>query len=95
MTSPIHEFVWKLTESKLFARALESLQTEVRDALQDFAADDKPSLIRRGPLASRPLYGTVTRFRTVQGIISKKTSAECLQELRVVEDDGRFDGEEV
>jgi len=35
MTSPIHQFVSKLTESKLFGRVVESLPTEVRDALED------------------------------------------------------------
>lgn len=51
MTSPIHQFVSKLTESKLFGRVVESLPTEVRDALEDLAANDKPTLIRSEPLA--------------------------------------------
>ena len=39
MTSPIHQFVSKLTESKLFGRVVESLPTEVRDALDDHGVD--------------------------------------------------------
>jgi len=51
VTSPIHQFVSKLTESKLFGAVVESLPTEVRDALEDLAANDKPTLIRSEPLA--------------------------------------------
>ena len=58
MTSPIHQFVSKLTESKLFGRVVGSLPTEVRDALEDLAANDKPTLIRSEPLAEgEPLRG--------------------------------------
>lgn len=50
MTSPIHQFVARLTKSNVFGRVVEHLPEEVRDALQYFATDEKPSLIRRGPL---------------------------------------------
>jgi len=51
MTSPIHQFVARLIKSNVFGRAVEYLPDEVRDALQYFATDEKPSLIRRGPLS--------------------------------------------
>jgi len=49
MTSPIHQFVARLIKSDVFGRAVEYLPKEVRDALQYFATDEAPSLIRRGP----------------------------------------------
>ena len=51
MTSPIHQFVPRLTKSNVFGRAVEHLPEEVRDALQYFATDEEPSLIKRGPLS--------------------------------------------
>ena len=51
MTSPIHQFVTRLIKSNVFGRAVEYLPEEVRDALQYFATDEKPSLIGRGPLS--------------------------------------------
>lgn len=54
MTSSIHRFVTRLSKSNVFGRAVEHLPEEVRDALENalqyFALDEKPTLIRRGPL---------------------------------------------
>jgi len=51
MTSPLHQFVTRLTKSNAFSRVVEYLPEEVRDAPQYFATDEQPSLIRRGPLS--------------------------------------------
>lgn len=75
MTSPIHQFASKLTESKLFGRVVESLPTEVRDALEDLAANDKPTLIRSESLAEGEtlrgvavFLGEVRRAAALRGV---------------------------
>jgi len=58
MTSPIHQFVTRLTKSNVFSRAIEYLPEEVRDALQYFATDEKPSLIGEHRKNERPVCAT-------------------------------------
>ena len=79
MTGPIHQFVSKLTESKLFGRVVESLPTEVRDALEDLAANDKPTLVRSEPLAEGEtlrgvavFLGEVQRGAALRGVTLMK-----------------------
>ena len=51
MANPIQQLTAKLTESKLFARVIEFLPSKARDALEDLAANDKPTLVRSEPLS--------------------------------------------